>query len=174
MKRRGNMSTRIKPEKKTWEQMIPSGMTKEEVQELKTAFDLFELDEDQVIVQDLIAEMNKNNFDTRFPAAMAVLNEVEQQGQDSLTFEELLELLALDVRTANEDDQLQQLFRLLDIKGEKSLESDEVRALFREIGEEFTDEEWGKQFERLDQDGDGKFSYNDFLVAVGKDDDDSD
>ena len=143
-------------------------MTKEDVEDLQKAFNLFEVEDEQVAIQDMLAEMEKTGLNIRFPAAVAVLKEVDSTGEGTLTFEELLEMMALDVRTATGEDDLSKLFRLLDIEGEGSLESDQVRKLFSEIGEDFSDEEWEKQFVRLDQDGDGKFSYDDFLLAVGK------
>ena len=167
------MSTRGRAEPELTD-LIPSGMTLNEVEELKKAFELFDSDEGQVSVQDMLEEMEKNGLTTRFPAAVALLKEVDATGEGTIVFEELLGLMSLDVRKADDEDKLSKLFRLLDVEGNGSLDSDQVRKLFSEIGEDFSDEDWGKQFERLDQDGDGKFSYEDFLVAVGKNQEEED
>ena len=161
------MSTKGKSEIDV-EKLIPSGMTKVEVEELQKAFELFDLEDGAVAIEDMLEEMTKTGLDVRFPAAVALLKEADSSGSGSLSFPELLHLMALDVRTANEDDDLSKLFRLLDVEGEGSLNSEQVRKMFSEIGEDFSDEDWAKQFERLDEDQDGKFSYEDFLKAVGK------
>ena len=165
--RRTKMSTRKGPEKSPTN-IIPSGMTAEDVEDLRKAFNLFDVEDDTVVVADMLAEMEKSGLSARFPAAVALLKEVENTSEGALSFDELLQLMALDVRTASEEDDLLKLFRLLDVEGTGTLESDQVRKLFAEIGEDFSDEDWEKQFARLDQDGDGKFSFEDFLLAVGK------
>ena len=167
MSRRGKMSTRGRSEIDV-QKLIPSGMSKEEVEELQKAFELFDLEDGVVPIEDMLEEMKKTGLESRFPAAVALLKETDSAGEGTLSFPELLELMALDVRSASEDSQLTKLFRLLDIEGEGFLNSEQVRAMFSEIGEDFSDEDWPKQFARLDEDQDGKFSYEDFLNSVGK------
>ena len=139
-----------------------------EIEELERAFNLFNLEEGRVNVQDLIEEMESSDLHTRYKAGFALLHEAESGGEETLSFPEFIELMTTDVKTADSEQQLTRLFRLLDNEGAGFLDSDQVRHLFSEIGEDFDDEEWEKQFERLDQDSDGKFSYSDFLLAIGK------
>ena len=147
---------------------IPSGMDAKEVEEMRTAFELFNLEEGRVTVEDLLKEMETSGLNERYPSAVALLKEAENQGDGTLDFVEFLELMNTDVRNSQTDEQFNRLFRLIDVEGEGSLNSEQMRKLFEEIGETFSDEDWTKQFNRLDDDNDGKINFFDFMKAIGK------
>ena len=158
-------SSRIKVETANF---VPSGMDQNEVDELRKAFQLFNLDDDRVEVAELLDEMKSSGLDERYPSAMSVLNEVDNSGDGFLDFNQFLQVMTTDIKTANDEISLARLYSLLDVENEGALDSEQVRKLFSEVGEDFNDEEWGMQFSRLDVDEDKKFDYTDFLNAIGK------
>ena len=143
-----------------------------EVEELRAAWELVKGEDDRVMVEDLLQEMRDSGLDQRFKPATNLLKDINNTEEDaSLDFYEFLDLMNLDVRTAQDTNQLSQLFRLLKNENDDDLDSAALRKLFAEIGEEFTDEEWEKQFERLGSNDEGVFTYGNFLVAIGKGED---
>ena len=154
---------------------VQTNMDPAEVEELRTAWNLFKVEDDHVAVEDLINEMAASGLDKRFKPAANLLRELNNSEEDaSLDFQEFLDLMNLDVRTAQDTSQISQLFRLLKNENDDELDSDALRKLFGEIGEEFTDEEWEKQFERLGSNDEGVFTYGNFLVAIGKGEEEED
>merc|ERR1712050_41045 len=136
---------------KFWER---PGLSADEVQEVKDAFDLFDTDlSGAVSVQELIEAMQSLGLEQKNEAVFNMIKEIDTDGSGELEFQEFLEMM-----TARLSDN--------DRTGEISL--DNLKRVNAELGEEVSNEELQEMVTRNDVDKDGAWTLDDFYAVMTK------
>merc|ERR1711937_795771 len=128
------------------------GLTSDEVEEIKEAFDLFDTDSSGAIsVSELTSAMKSLGFDVKHAVVFQMIAELDADGSGEIEFEEFL-----DMMTA----------RISDRTGEVSL--DNMKRVAKELGEDISPQELQEIIQRADLDGDGALTLDDFYQVMTK------
>lgn len=74
--------------------------------------------------------------------------------------------IAAQLLTKEETECVDNLFRIMDVKGQGSIDMDDLTVFYRDVlNQDMTEEQISDIFERVDADGTGKISYSEFLVS---------
>ena len=143
-----------------------SGVSKEEIIEIKKAFDLFDNDDDGSInpreLADAYLEMglNANN-----KIIYSILGELDRV----IDFKEFVALATVRPDFTPSRIELLKVFRIFDIHGQGKISKQDLKKLSEELGEEMSDEELKKMIKKADRDDDGFVTFDDFcMITFGR------
>lgn len=147
-----------------------SGMTREEIIEIKRAFDIFDSDKNGTInpkeLADAYAEMG---MATNNKLIYKILAELDQDNSGGLDFEEFLKLAIRRHNLAPNKNELMRFFKIFDVGGKGKISKQDLKKISEELGEEMSDEELRKMIRKADRDDDGFVTFDDFcLITFGK------
>lgn len=75
--------------------------------------------------------------------------------------------IAAQLLSKNEKEQIDSVFRAMDVNGDGKLSKEEIKNGYAEFfGKSLSDEEIDEMFARVDQDGNGEIEYTEFVVAT--------
>jgi calmodulin len=93
---------------------------------------------------------------------------VDKDKSDTIDFEEFIQIM-LDIENQTPDHKEQELldaFNVFDIDNDGFISKDELRQVMRNIDTRITEEELEAMIEAIDEDGDGKVNYEEFMKAT--------
>lgn len=143
------------------------GLTAEEVQEVKDAFDLFDTDSSGAVsVEELIEAMKSLGLDQKNEAVFNMIKDIDTDGSGQLEFVEFLEMMTAKLSDKTPPEELKKVFNIFDSDrtGEISLQN--LKRMAHELGEEISNDELAEMIDRNDLDGDGKWSFEDFCEVM--------
>nr|CAI38921.1 centrin1b-fron-infraciliary-lattice [Paramecium tetraurelia] len=135
----------------------PPHLTKEEVLEVKQAFDIFDNDgSGSIDPQELREAFEASGIKTYHNKFIyQVLGELD-------TDNKFLHLATAKVSDKDTREQIQKVFNLYDWNKEGRITWDELKRVAQDLGEEMTDEEIQHMFKKADLDDDGFVTFDDF------------
>ncbi|CAD8064638.1 unnamed protein product [Paramecium primaurelia] len=142
----------------------PPHLTKEEVLEVKQAFDIFDNDgSGSIDPQELREAFEASGIKTYHNKFIyQVLGELDTDNSGGIDFEEFLHLATAKVSDKDTREQIQKVFNLYDWNKEGRITWDELKRVAQDLGEEMTDEEIQHMFKKADLDDDGFVTFDDF------------
>ncbi|KAK3139255.1 hypothetical protein QOZ80_5AG0380290 [Eleusine coracana subsp. coracana] len=160
---------------------VEQTLTKEQIEEFREAFSLFDKDGDGTITSKEFGTVMRSLGQSPTEAELQeMVAEVDADGSGAIDFHEFLVLLARKMRDAGADDELREAFHVFDQDQNGYISRDELRHVLENLGEKLSDEELVEMLREADVDGDGQINYNEFAkVMMAKrrnqmmDDDDS-
>ena len=145
------------------------GLSADEVEEIKEAFDIFDADQSGTIsVAELLNAMKSLGFDTKNPAIFKMIADFDEDGNGVITFDEFLDMMTARISDRNTRDDLRRVFNLFDDDRKGSISVDDLRRVARELGEEISEEELKEIVQRADLDADKQLSFEDFYNVMTK------
>ena len=145
------------------------GLTADEIEEIKEAFDIFDVDRSGAIsVQELLNAMKSLGFDTKNPAIYQMISDMDEDGNGEIDFEEFLDMMTARISDRNTKEDLERVFKLFDDKRTGEITVDNLRRVAKELGEDIPEEELKEIILRADLDGDGKLNFEDFYAVITK------
>lgn len=88
-----------------------------------------------------------------------MINEVDQDGNGFVDFEEFLGMMMKKMKEAGSEDEIREAFDLFDKDRDGFLSHNELSKVMANLGEKLTDTEVWEMIREYDADGDGKISY---------------
>merc|ERR1711915_45299 len=153
-------------EAKFWEK---PGLSADEVQEVKDAFDLFDTDSSGAIsVQELIDAMVSLGLDQKNAAVFEMIKEIDTDGSGELEFQEFLEMMTARLDHKTPRSEIERVFKLFDTDRTNDISLDNLKAAAFALGEEVSNEELQEMVMRNDVDKDGLWSLEDFYTVMTK------
>merc|ERR1712072_1162174 len=112
MSKKGTAPAQKTFEAKFWER---PGLSADEVQEVKDAFDLFDTDSSGAVsVQELIDAMVSLGIDKKNEAVFEMIKEIDTDGSGELEFQEFLEMVTARLSDKTPRSEIERVFKLFD------------------------------------------------------------
>lgn len=136
-------------------------LTEEQIAEYKEAFSLFDQDGDGCItVVELGSVMNSMGQKPTLQELHDMINEVDEDGNGSIEFEEFITLMAKKAQSGKEaEEELLLAFQVFDKDNSGTISSDELKQVMAALSPGLTGEDLEEMVKEVDQDGDGEVSF---------------
>ena len=166
---KGNKKAQGKTEQFDAKRYERPGLSADEIEEIKEAFDIFDVDRSGAIsVQELLNAMRSLGFDTKNPAIFQMIADMDEDGNGEIEFEEFLDMMTARISDRNTKEDLERVFKLFDDKRTGEISVENLRRVAKELGEDIPEEELREIILRADLDGDGKLTFDDFYAVITK------
>jgi centrin-1 len=151
-------------EAKFWER---PGLSADEVQEVKDAFDLFDSDSSGAVsVNELVESMKSLGLDQKNEAVFDMIKEIDTDGSGELEFQEFLEMMTARLTNKTPRADIERVFKLFDADRTGEISLDNLKRVAGELGEEVSNEELQEMVQRNDVDKDGAWTLDDFYAVM--------
>merc|ERR1712061_455646 len=148
---------------------IRPGLTEDEIEEIKEAFDLFDTDgSGSIDPKELRAAMQSLGFEAKNQTIYQMITDLDKNKNNNIDFEEFLDMMTARMSDRDTREDINKVFRLFDDDGTGNITIRNLRRVARELGETMTDEELQEMIERADSNGDGAVSMDDFYNIMTK------
>ena len=148
---------------------IRPGLTEDEIEEIKEAFDLFDTDgSGSIDPKELRAAMQSLGFEAKNQTIYQMITDLDKNKSGNIDFEEFLDMMTARMSDKDTREDINKVFRLFDDDTSGSITIRNLRRVARELGETMTDEELQEMIERADSNGDGAVSMDDFYSIMTK------
>jgi Ca2+-binding EF-hand superfamily protein len=145
------------------------GLTEDEIEEIKEAFDLFDTDGSGTIdPKELMAAMRSLGFEAKSQTIYQMLSDLDRDGSGAIDFEEFLDMMTARISDKDSREDIAKVFRLFDEDRNGYVTVANLRRVAKELGETMTEEEILEMIERADSDNDGRVSFEDFYNIMTK------
>ena len=169
MSKRGKSKAPEKPKKFRAENFARPGLSEDEVEEIKEAFDLFDYDGSGAIsVNELTSAMQSLGFDVKHAVVYNMVADLDADGSGEIEFGEFLDVMTAKLSDKNTKEEIDRVFKLFDKDRNGTLEADDLSRVCKELGEDMTEEDIREVIGRMDVDGDGAVGLDDFYAVITK------
>ena len=166
---KNNQRNSYKPEPFNAKKYERPGLSIDEIEEIKEAFDIFDVDKSgSISVKELLNAMRSLGFDTKNPAIFQMIADMDDDGNGQIEFDEFLDMMTARISDRNTKKDLERVYRLFDDKRTGEITVDNLRRVAKELGEDIPDEELREIIVRADLNGDGKLTFEDFYAVITK------
>ena len=118
------------------------GLTEDEIEEIKEAFDLFDTDgSGSIDPRELRAAMQSLGFEAKNQTIYQMITDLDKNKNNSIDFEEFLDMMTARMSDRDTREDINKVFRLFDDDGTGTVTIRNLRRVARELGETMTDEE---------------------------------
>ena len=163
------MATRTTKPKFNANKYLRPGLTEDEIEEIKEAFDLFDTDgSGSIDPKELRAAMQSLGFEAKNQTIYQMITDLDKNKSGNIDFEEFLDMMTARMSDKDTHEDIAKVFRLFDDDCTGTITIRNLRRVARELGETMTDEELMEMIERADSDGDGQVSTEDFYNIMTK------
>merc|ERR1711937_37592 len=168
MSKRGKTQKK-EPEKFRAHKFARPGLSEDEVEEIKEAFDLFDNDGSGAIsVNELTSAMQSLGFDVKHAVVYNMVADLDADGSGEIEFGEFLDVMTAKLSDKNTKEEIDRVFKLFDKDRNGTLEADDLSRVCKELGEEMSEEDVRECIQRCDLDGDGVVNLDDFYNVLTK------
>mmetsp|Transcript_6406 Transcript_6406/g.8921 ORF Transcript_6406/g.8921 Transcript_6406/m.8921 type:complete len:167 (+) Transcript_6406:67-567(+) len=144
------------------------GLTEDEIDEIREAFNLFDTDGSGTIDPgELKAAMRSLGFETKNPTIFQMIADLDQDGS-TIGFEDFLDAITAKLGDKESRDGIHKIFNLFDDDKTGSISLKNLKRVSKELGETMTEEELREMIERADSNGDGQITPEDFYNIMTK------
>jgi len=145
------------------------GLTEDEIEEIKEAFDLFDTDGSGAIdPKELKAAMQSLGFEAKNQTIFQMISDLDKNKSGTIDFEEFLDMMTARMSDKDTREDIAKVFRLFDDDNTGTITLRNLRRVARELGETMTDEELQEMVDRADSNGDGAVTLDDFFNIMTK------
>ena len=148
---------------------VRPGLTEDEVEEIKEAFDLFDTDgSGSIDPKELRAAMQSLGFEAKNATIYQMINDLDKNKSGNIDFDEFLDMMTARMSDRDTREDINKVFRLFDEEGTQTITIKNLRKVAKELGETMSDEELNEMIARADSNGDGAVSMDDFFNIMTK------
>ncbi|XP_068960973.1 centrin-4-like [Petaurus breviceps papuanus] len=139
-------------------------LTEEQKQEIKEAFDLFDVDgSGSIDVKELKIAMRALGFEPKKEEIKKMIAEIDKEGFGTINFEDFFAMMSVKMSEKDEKEEILKAFKLFDDDCTGSITLKNIKRVAKELGENLSDEELQEMLDEADRDGDGEISEQEFL-----------
>jgi Ca2+-binding EF-hand superfamily protein len=163
------MASRTTKPKFNANKYLRPGLTEDEIEEIKEAFDLFDTDgSGSIDPKELRAAMQSLGFEAKNQTIYQMITDLDKNKSGNIDFEEFLDMMTARMSDKDTREDIAKVFRLFDDDTSGSITLRNLRRVAKELGETMTDEELQEMIDRADSNGDGAVSMDDFYNIMTK------
>jgi centrin-1 len=145
------------------------GLTEDEVDEIREAFNLFDNDGTGTIdPKELKAAMQSLGFETKNPTIYQMFADLDRECHGPIDFERFLDGITSKLGDRESKEGIAKIFNLFDVDRKGTISFKDLKRVSKELGESMTDDELREMLERADSNGDGEISLEDFYNIMSK------
>jgi len=145
------------------------GLTEDEIEEMKEAFDLFDTDgSGSIDPKELRAAMQSLGFEAKNQTIYQMITDLDKNKSGNIDFEEFLDMMTARMSDKDTREDIAKVFRLFDDDCSGQITLRNLRRVARELGETMTDDELNEMIERADSNGDHSVTMDDFYNIMTK------
>merc|ERR1740117_2120048 len=136
--------------------MAKHGLTQDQVEEIKEAFDLFDTDgSGSIDVNELKVAMKALGMDAKSEEIRKLINDIDTDGDGTIDFDEFLAMMTARKQGEDTREDLIKVFKLFDDDKTGTVSFKNLKRVCQELGENMTDDELKEMMDWADKDGDG-------------------
>ncbi|XP_027700855.1 centrin-2 isoform X1 [Vombatus ursinus] len=144
-------------------------LTKDQKQEIREAFDLFDTDGTGTIdVKELKVAMRALGFEPKKEEIKKMISDIDKDGSGKISFSDFLAVMTQKMTEKDTKEEILKAFRLFDDDETGKISFKNLKRVARELGENLTDEELQEMIDEADRDGDGEVNEQEFLRIMKK------
>ncbi|KAK2080813.1 hypothetical protein QBZ16_000667 [Prototheca wickerhamii] len=145
------------------------GLTEEQRQEIREAFDLFDTDGSGTIdVRELKVAMRALGFQPKKEEIKKLVADFDKDGSGMIDYEEFLAVMTTKMGERDSKEEMIKAFRLFDDDETGKISFKNLKRVAKELGENITDEELQEMIDEADRDGDGEVNEEEFFRIMKK------
>jgi centrin-1 len=142
----------------------PKGLTDDQIQEIREAFDLFDTDGSGTIdAKELKVAMRALGLDAKKDEIRRMINDIDKDGSGTIDFNEFLNMMTARMGDRDSREEIVKVFRLFDDDETGKISFKNLKRVAQELGENMTDEELQEMIDEADRDGDGEVNEEEFF-----------
>lgn len=146
-----------------------NGLTEEQKQEIREAFDLFDTDGSGTIdAKELKVAMRALGFEPNKDEIKKMIADIDKDGNGTIDFEEFLAMMTAKMGERDSREEIMKAFRLFDDDETGKISFKNLKRVAKELGENMTDEELQEMIDEADRDGDGEVNEEEFFRIMKK------
>ena len=146
-----------------------TGLTEEQKQEIREAFDLFDTDGSGTIdAKELKVAMRALGFEPKKEEIKKMIADIDKDGSGTIDFEEFLQMMTSKMGERDSREEILKAFRLFDDDETGKISFKNLKRVAKELGENMTDEELQEMIDEADRDGDGEVNEEEFFRIMKK------
>ncbi|CAD7700801.1 unnamed protein product [Ostreobium quekettii] len=146
-----------------------TGLTEEQKQEIREAFDLFDTDGSGTIdAKELKVAMRALGFEPKKEEIKKMIADIDKDGSGTIDFEEFLQMMTAKMSERDSREEIMKAFRLFDDDNTGKISFKNLKRVAKELGENMTDEELQEMIDEADRDGDGEVNEEEFFRIMKK------
>lgn len=148
-------------------QNLSSKITEEQLDELKEAFAVYDMNRDgSITTRELGTVMRQLGQNPTEAEILEMIKEVDKKYSGTITFEEFTMLMSGKMKNVDTEDDIRDAFRVFDVNGNGVISAQELLHVATNLGEKLSEEEANEMIRVADLDGDGIINYNDFITMM--------
>eukprot|EP00945_MAST-04E_sp_MAST-4E-sp1_P008900 g8900.t1 len=145
------------------------GLSEEEIEEIREAFNLFDTDGSGTIdPKELKAAMQSLGFEAKNQTIYQMIGDIDKDGSGSIDFEEFLDMMTAKMSDKDSREDIMKVFNLFDDDQSGKISLRNLKRVAKELGETMTDAELLEMIERADNDQDGEINFEEFYSIMTK------
>ncbi|GMH66141.1 hypothetical protein TL16_g12683 [Triparma laevis f. inornata] len=145
------------------------GLSEEEIEEIREAFNLFDTDGSGTIdPKELKAAMQSLGFEAKNQTIYQMIGDIDKDGSGEIDFEEFLDMMTAKMSDKDSREDIQKVFNLFDDDQTGQITLRNLKRVAKELGETMSDAELLEMIERADTDQDGEISPEEFYSIMTK------
>lgn len=142
-------------------------ISEEQKQEIKEAFDLFDINKDGAIdFHELKVAMRALGFDMKKAEVLKLLKENDRDGRGLMVFDDFNRLMTQKILERDPIEEIKKAFKLFDDDNSGKISLKKLRRVAKELGEEIDDEELQAMIDEFDLDNDGEINEQEFIAIM--------
>uniref|UniRef100_A0A915DZN0 EF-hand domain-containing protein n=1 Tax=Ditylenchus dipsaci TaxID=166011 RepID=A0A915DZN0_9BILA len=143
------------------------GLTREQVEEFKQAFELFDRDGDGKVTAKELNIVMKNLGQTPTEEELVeMIKEIDEDGNGTIEFEEFVKMMSAKVKESENEKELREAFQVFDKDNDGFISPHELRFVMLNLGEQLSELEVVEMIREADLDGDGKVNFSEFVYMM--------
>merc|ERR1719230_541775 len=138
-----------------------------EKQEIKEAFDLFDVDgSGNIDIKELTIAMKALGCEPKPGEIEKMIGEVDDDGSGEIGFPEFLKMMTNKILNKDPKDDMLKAFRLFDDDQTGAVSLKNLKRVARETNQTLTEDELQEMLNDADKDGDGELNEEEFLTMM--------
>ncbi|XP_020088138.1 caltractin-like [Ananas comosus] len=144
-----------------------SRISQQKRQEIKEAFDLFDIDGSGTIDgKELNVAMRALGFEMTEEQINQMIADVDKDGSGAIDFDEFVYMMTTKIGEKDTREELMKAFRIIDQDNNGKISDVDIQRIARDLGESFTLQEIREMIEAADRNGDGEVDANEFITIM--------
>ena len=145
------------------------GMSEDEIEEIREAFNLFDTDGNGTIdSKELKEAMQSLGFEAKNQTIYQIIADIDKDGTGDIDFEEFLDLMTAGISSTDSKEDVQKVFNLFDDDKTGYISLQNLKRVSKDLGETMSDAELLEMIERADADQDGQISFEEFYAIMSR------